>query len=248
MFQRLITSATTVLLLGSAAHPSTIAFEASASFPSELSGYGIANFDVVTGSFTFDPLAPPLVGPTTIDNGVQNYIYSYQPYVDYTLRLGALELHGSPSTSTSAFDDSISFENARNAETLDIINVSSATNQTIDGNLYLDNMDIYAAGSFDTYNDDLADGIGFLTADLMRELGETLSGGVISFRDGSNEYVVRLGPLTFSEVSDVSTVPLPAALPLFLTAICSLGLLGWRRKEMSSVAVFRLLAARLAAV
>jgi hypothetical protein len=41
------------------------------------------------------------------------------------------------------------------------------------------------------------------------------------------------GPCTGS-VSTVSTVPLPAALPLFATGLGALGLLGWRRKRKAA--------------
>ena len=44
------------------------------------------------------------------------------------------------------------------------------------------------------------------------------------------------GRITFIEVSsDLSAVPLPAALPLFATGLGALGLLGWRRKRKASL-------------
>ena len=51
------------------------------------------------------------------------------------------------------------------------------------------------------------------------------------FGIGSND---PSGNVVLEEITAVSSVPLPAALPLFATGLAGLGLLGWRRKKKTA--------------
>jgi hypothetical protein len=51
------------------------------------------------------------------------------------------------------------------------------------------------------------------------------------FGIGSND---PSGNVVLEEITAVSSVPLPAALPLFATGVGVLGLLGWRRKKTAA--------------
>jgi hypothetical protein len=49
--------------------------------------------------------------------------------------------------------------------------------------------------------------------------------------DPSTDNSNALDNITITDLGPVSTIPLPAALPLFATGLAGLGLLGWRRKK-----------------
>ena len=51
------------------------------------------------------------------------------------------------------------------------------------------------------------------------------------FYVGIDQNAISGANVLLEEISAVSTVPLPAALPLFATGLGALGLLGWRRKR-----------------
>ncbi len=77
---------------------------------------------------------------------------------------------------------------------------------------------------------DRHDGNGFVDYRLRHNLGVALTGSVFDFKYKNAQFYVQ-------SVS-VSPVPLPAALPLFLSALAGLGLLsGWRWRRRVSLAV-----------
>jgi hypothetical protein len=47
---------------------------------------------------------------------------------------------------------------------------------------------------------------------------------------------VSFNPISFSAISGLEVVPLPATLPLFASGLGALGLLGWRRKRTARAA------------
>jgi hypothetical protein len=78
------------------------------------------------------------------------------------------------------------------------------------------------------------------TADF--DTTNAFSGGELTLTPGlgmllGTTGVIVEGFATFSSVATPVATPLPAALPLFATGLGALGLLGWRRKRKSRVAV-----------
>lgn len=54
---------------------------------------------------------------------------------------------------------------------------------------------------------------------------------------GLSEVEVTFGRIEVFTIAETSPVPLPAALPLFVTGLGALGLLGWRKRRKSVAAV-----------
>ena len=91
---------------------------------------------------------------------------------------------------------------------------------------------------------------GDLLVQIFKNTGSAITGSDL-FNDSNNNFLgfqrvfnsdgsltgtvdTNVGLITQFDTSPVSTVPLPAALPLFATGLGALGLLGWRRKKAAA--------------
>ena len=212
----------------SAATIRTIDFEASnlttAGDPFGL--LGISPVTTATGSFSFDPMAAPISGPTTTSVGtIAESTSARRPYVSFSVDLGPLTLTGAPATSVI---DSIFIRDGVGSLTNAIVQVISNTDQTLSPGVTFLGMEIVAYASAGVPGPNQFSGTAVPdVADLNAlDFIQTLS---LGFRDsGGGIRSVTFDTVTFSERL---SVPAPAALPLMGAGLAMMALLGWRRRQ-----------------
>jgi hypothetical protein len=111
------------------------------------------------------------------------------------------------------------------------------------GTTILSSQEYDASNSFATANPGGLGGVGGVTFTLDNNSrffqlyvnGDMTVPGVIDILSGSTNHIsyecLACGSLRFVSAGEVSSTPLPAALPLFATGLGGLGLLGWRRRR-----------------
>jgi len=235
MLPRLLGAVVGVVMVGltyagptSAATVRTIYFEATnlaiiSGDPFGAEGFGIAPPATVTGSFSFDTTS---YGSFQQPNGSIDAFYNY---TSFSAQIGTETIFGSTSSGGSD-PDRIRVRDGATNQT-DQIEIVSDTNNTttLASGAILNFMQIFLQSPGDTYQ-----GTDFPSVDTLNSMNSFtqlyigLNGNGVTHGGwlGNVQYL----DLTFTE----TVIPLPAALPLFATALAGMGLLGWRRKRKAA--------------
>ena len=170
----------------------------------------------VTGSVVFDQGETPF----DVDN-FGGFIDAYRTYTSFTVNVGGYGLSGS---SNIPFDYILVRNAFAPSTVLDSFQVNSYTDQIIDSNTIISNMTLGSSGA-----NSLLFGTNIPTVTALNSLNLFES---FQYRvaDNDNNLIAQV-EWTNVVWSEGSIIPIPAALPLLLTALTSLGLIGWRRRK-----------------
>ncbi len=139
----------------------------------------------------------------------------------FTITLDPTQSHSTPTTSGLAVD----FVNLNLDFPLQWVYQDYGGSQTGQGNLFVFGHDVFTQGT----NDMLL---------ALKGFGGTSPGllELVYIQGTDTTYAAQLGTVHVKEIAPtaLATTPIPAALPLFVSALGGLGLFGWRRRRSAA--------------